>query len=211
MRTQPTCVSLLLAFILLVSICAAARAGTPPWFVDSFEGTAPQGWASFWNPWGNNITTDEAGTPSGGGQYTYHGPGQRVAYVMLDLKQRGADVRAYVGRLEAWLIAALAEFGVRAGRREGRVGVWVAKAGREVKIAAIGVRVRHWVTYHGVSLNVAPNLDHYRGIVPCGIDDAGVTSLADLGVAASLEDVDRALRKTFGAAFGEKDQAVGMR
>ncbi|MCH9012461.1 MAG: lipoyl(octanoyl) transferase LipB [Proteobacteria bacterium] len=146
-----------------------------------------------------------------GGQYTYHGPGQRVAYVMLDLKQRGADVRAYVVRLEAWLIAALAEFGVRAGRREGLVGVWVAKAGREAKIAAIGVRVRHWVTYHGVSLNVAPNLDHYRGIVPCGIDDAGVTSLVDLGVAASLEDVDRALRKTFGAAFGEKDQAVGMR
>ncbi len=145
-----------------------------------------------------------------GGQYTYHGPGQRVAYVMLDLKQRGADVRAYVGRLEAWLIAALAEFGVRAGRREGLVGVWVAKAGREAKIAAIGVRVRHWVTYHGVSLNVAPNLDHYRGIVPCGIDDAGVTSLADLGVAASLEDVDRALRKSFDAAFGEKDQAVGM-
>ena len=146
-----------------------------------------------------------------GGQYTYHGPGQRVAYVMLDLKQRGADVRAYVGRLEAWLIAALAEFGVRAGRRQGLVGVWVAKAGREAKIAAIGVRVRHWVTYHGVSLNVAPNLDHYRGIVPCGIDDAGVTSLADLGVAASLEDVDRALTKTFDAAFGDPDQAVGMR
>ena len=146
-----------------------------------------------------------------GGQYTYHGPGQRVAYVMLDLKQRGADVRAYVGRLEAWLIAALAEFGVRAGRREGLVGVWVAKAGREAKIAAIGVRVRHWVTYHGVSLNVAPNLDHYRGIVPCGIDDAGVTSLADLGIAASLEDVDRALTKTFDAAFGDPDQAVGMR
>ncbi|MCH7932211.1 MAG: lipoyl(octanoyl) transferase LipB [Proteobacteria bacterium] len=146
-----------------------------------------------------------------GGQYTYHGPGQRVAYVMLDLKQRGADVRAYVGRLEAWLIAALAEFGVRAGRRQGLVGVWVAKAGREAKIAAIGVRVRHWVTYHGVSLNVAPNLDHFRGIVPCGIDDAGVTSLADLGVAASLEDVDRALTKTFDAAFGDPDQAVGMR
>ena len=144
-----------------------------------------------------------------GGQYTYHGPGQRVAYVMLDLKQRGADVRAYVGRLEAWLIAALAEFGVRAGRREGLVGVWVAKAGREAKIAAIGVRVRHWVTYHGVSLNVAPNLDNYRGIVPCGIDDAGVTSLADLGVAASLEDIDQALRKTFDAAFGEKDHTIG--
>ncbi|MFQ5958623.1 MAG: lipoyl(octanoyl) transferase LipB, partial [Alphaproteobacteria bacterium] len=116
--------------------------------------------------------------PSGrGGQYTYHGPGQRVAYVMLDLKARGADVRAYVHGLEDWLIAALAAFGVRGERRADRVGVWVANGGSEAKIAAIGVRVRRWVTYHGVSLNVCPDLGHYRGIVACGVREHGVTSL----------------------------------
>ena len=142
--------------------------------------------------------------PSGrGGRYTYHGPGQRVAYVLLDLKVRGADVRAYVGRLEEWLIAALAEFGVRGERRAGRVGVWVVRGDGEAKIAAIGVRIRRWVTYHGVSLNVAPNLDHYRGIVACGYDGYGVTSLADLGVAATMADVDRALRDSFEVYFGD--------
>ena len=137
-----------------------------------------------------------------GGEYTYHGPGQRIAYVMLDLKARGADVRAYVGRLEAWLIATLAEFGVQGGRRDDRVGVWVQGATGEAKIAAIGVRIRRWVSYHGVSLNVAPELDHYRGIVPCGIREHGVTSLAALGVAATMADVDAALRRTFGDIFG---------
>ena len=136
-----------------------------------------------------------------GGEYTYHGPGQRVAYVMLDLKARGPDVRAHVGRLEAWLIATLAEFGVRGERRGDRVGVWVARAAGEAKIAAIGVRIRRWVSYHGVSLNVAPELDHYRGIVPCGIREHGVTSLAALGVTATMDNVDAALRKTFGGIF----------
>ncbi len=137
-----------------------------------------------------------------GGQYTYHGPGQRIAYVLLDLAARDRDVRAHVGRLERWLGAILAEFAVRGERREGRVGVWVERGGGEAKIAAIGVRVRHWVTYHGVSLNVAPNLDHYRGIVPCGIREHGVTSLKDLGVDATMDQIDRAARKTFAAVFG---------
>ena len=136
-----------------------------------------------------------------GGQYTYHGPGQRVAYVMLDLKARGGDLRAYVTRLENWLIAVLDQFGVRGERREGRIGVWVVDGASEAKIAAIGVRVRRWVTYHGVSLNVAPNLDHYRGIVSCGIREHGVTSLADLGIEATMEEVDRSLRETFETLF----------
>ncbi len=138
-----------------------------------------------------------------GGQYTYHGPGQRIAYVMLDLKQRGGDVRAYVGDLEHWLITTLAAFGVRGERRDGRVGVWVDRGhGDDVKIAAIGVRIRRWVTYHGISLNIAPNLDHYQGIVACGIREHGVTSLADLGIEASMEEVDDVLKETFGPVFG---------
>ncbi len=136
-----------------------------------------------------------------GGQYTYHGPGQRVAYVMLDLKSRGSDLRAYVGRLEDWLIATLGHFGLRGERREGRVGVWVVDGASEAKIAAIGVRVRRWVSYHGISLNVAPELDHYRGIVSCGIREHGVTSLADLGVTATMDEVDSVLRETFGTLF----------
>lgn len=142
-----------------------------------------------------------------GGQYTYHGPGQRVGYVMLDLKKRGQDVRKYVGDLERWLIATLAEFGVTGELREGRVGVWVRRpdkgAGREDKIAAIGVRIRKWVTFHGVSLNVDPALDHFDGIVPCGISQHGVTSLADLGVTATMADVDVAMKKTFAEVFGQ--------
>jgi lipoyl(octanoyl) transferase len=137
-----------------------------------------------------------------GGQYTYHGPGQRIAYVLLDLDRFGRDVRCHVWRLEEWMIAALARFNVRGERREGRIGVWVAApGGRENKIAAIGVRVRHWVTFHGVALNVDPDLEHYRGIVPCGIADHGVTSLADLGLTASMADVDMALRATFADVF----------
>lgn len=168
-----------------------------------------------------------------GGQYTYHGPGQRIAYVMLDLKRRDAmDVRAYVQQLERWLIEALARFGVEAFTREGRVGVWTyipspcrgedqgggklaptesvapspplppAGGGRsEAKIAALGIRIRKWVTYHGISLNVNPDLSHYAGIVPCGISEHGVTSLAALGVSTSMTEVDAVLRESFGAVF----------
>jgi lipoyl(octanoyl) transferase len=139
-----------------------------------------------------------------GGRYTYHGPGQRIAYIMLDLRRRGQDVRCYVHQLEEWIIRTLARFGVRGERRDGRVGIWVARAGgREEKIAAIGVRVRQWVTYHGLALNVDPELEHYRGIVPCGITEHGVTSLAALGITATMGDVDAALRSTFDEVFGE--------
>ncbi len=144
-----------------------------------------------------------------GGQFTYHGPGQRVAYVMLDLKRRQQDVRAYVCALEAWLIATLATFGVTGVTRNGRVGVWVARPDKpggiaEDKIAALGVRIRRWATFHGVALNVAPDLDQFQGIVPCGIAEPqyGVTSLADLGIATTFADVDAALRTTFAAIFG---------
>jgi lipoyl(octanoyl) transferase len=138
-----------------------------------------------------------------GGRYTYHGPGQRIAYVMLDLRQRNRDVRAHVHNLEAWVIAALDRFNVRGERREGRVGIWVDRGnGREDKIGAIGVRVRHWVTFHGISLNVEPDLSHYEGIVPCGISDQGVTSLVDLGLPVTMEDVDVVLRETWAEAFG---------
>ncbi len=137
-----------------------------------------------------------------GGEYTYHGPGQRVAYVMLDLGRRGRDVRQFVRRLEDWLIATLGHFDVVGELRQGRVGIWVRRGGgREDKIAAIGVRVRRWVTYHGISLNVSPDLGHYDGIVPCGISAHGVTSLADLGVDATMVEVDAALRATFDGAF----------
>ena len=145
-----------------------------------------------------------------GGEYTYHGPGQRVAYAMLDLNKRGRDVRAYVAKLEAWIIETLAHFNVQAGRREGRVGVWVDRPDRpalpdgrpaEDKIAAIGVRIRKWVTFHGISINVEPDLSHYQGIVPCGLADYGVTSLVDLGIPASMDDLDIALRRGFAQIF----------
>jgi lipoyl(octanoyl) transferase len=138
-----------------------------------------------------------------GGQFTYHGPGQRVAYVMLDLKRRATDVRRYVQDLEEWLIRTLARFGVNGERRDGRVGIWVIRDnGREDKVAAIGVRVRRWVTYHGIALNVAPDLDHFNGIVPCGIRGHGVTSLADLGLNISLGETDAALQAEFERLFG---------
>jgi lipoyl(octanoyl) transferase len=137
-----------------------------------------------------------------GGQYTYHGPGQRVGYVMLDLQKRGSDLRAYVHDLEEWLIRALDRFSVKGERRPGRVGIWIDEGGgKESKIAAIGVRVRHWITFHGVSLNVDPDLSHYRGIVPCGVREHGVTSLAALGITASMADVDLALRAAFAQVF----------
>jgi lipoyl(octanoyl) transferase len=141
-----------------------------------------------------------------GGQFTYHGPGQRVAYVMLDLNARGRDVRAFVRGLEQWIIAALNAFGVPAEVREGRVGVWVRRSGpgwsREDKVAAIGVKVRKWVSFHGVSLNVEPDLGHFSGIVPCGIAEHGVTSLVDLGVPATMDEADAALKSAFHAVFG---------
>jgi lipoyl(octanoyl) transferase len=137
-----------------------------------------------------------------GGQFTYHGPGQRVGYVMLDLKRRGGDVRCFVYELEEWLIRTLARFGVKGERRDGRVGIWVVRGRDEDKIAALGVRVRRWVTFHGVALNVDPDLTHFSGIVPCGIREHGVTSLADLGLPVTMADVDVALRAAFEEVFG---------
>ncbi|GAB5439584.1 lipoyl(octanoyl) transferase LipB [Falsiruegeria mediterranea] len=145
-----------------------------------------------------------------GGQYTYHGPGQRVVYVMLDVGKRGRDVRKFVEQLETWVIAALAEFNVRGEIREGRVGVWVERddkpltasgARAEDKIAAIGIRLRKWVSFHGISINVEPDLDHFGGIVPCGIAEHGVTSLVDLGLPVTMDDVDLALKRTFDQVF----------
>ncbi len=149
--------------------------------------------------------------PTGrGGQYTYHGPGQRIGYVMLDLARRGGDVRRFVHDLEEWLIATLARFNVRGERREGRIGIWVDRGPhplggrREDKIAALGIRVRRWVTFHGVALNVDCDLAHFKGIVPCGISDDryGVTSLLDLGIIATMEEVDMAMQGAFTAVFG---------
>jgi lipoyl(octanoyl) transferase len=143
-----------------------------------------------------------------GGQYTYHGPGQRIAYVMLDLQRRGMDVRGYVALLEDWLIATLHRFNLRGERRDGRVGIWIDRgkdaAGRcrEDKIGAIGVRVRRWVTYHGIALNVEPDLSHYAGIVPCGIQDHGVTSLVDLGLPVDMAEVDVQLAQAWDDVFG---------
>ena len=143
-----------------------------------------------------------------GGQMTYHGPGQRVAYLMLDLKRRGPDVRRYVATLEEWLIRTLSAFNIRGERREDRVGVWVRRPdkgpGYEDKIAAIGIRVTRWVTLHGVALNIEPDLSHFAGIVPCGVNETryGVTSLADLGHLASMPEVDRVMRREFEALFG---------
>jgi lipoyl(octanoyl) transferase len=139
-----------------------------------------------------------------GGQFTYHGPGQRVAYVMLDLNRRDKDVRVLVWRLEEWLIRALSAFGIRGERRSDRVGVWVSRAepGKEDKIAAIGIRIKRWVSFHGISFNVDPDLSHYEGIVACGVTTQGVTSLRALGSPASMHEVDKALRREFEVVFG---------
>ena len=145
-----------------------------------------------------------------GGEYTYHGPGQRVAYVMLDLKRRREDVRAFVAALEDWIIGALAAFNVRGERREDRVGVWVTRPDRpliggmpaEDKIAAIGIRLRKWASFHGISINVEPDLGHFSGIVPCGISGYGVTSLVDLGLPVTMADLDVALKVSFERIFG---------
>ncbi len=145
-----------------------------------------------------------------GGEYTYHGPGQRVVYVMLDVGKRGHDVRRFVKQLESWVIAALAEFNVHGEIREGRVGVWVQRKDKpltasglpaEDKIAAIGIRLRKWISFHGISINVEPDLEHFSGIVPCGIREYGVTSLVDLGLPVTMADVDVALRKAFATVF----------
>tara|TARA_B110000971_G_scaffold200529_1_gene218642 strand:+ start:447 stop:1088 length:642 start_codon:yes stop_codon:yes gene_type:complete len=148
-----------------------------------------------------------------GGQYTYHGPGQRIAYTMLDLNKRGKDVRKYVHSLEEWIIQTLAEFDIKGERRKDRVGVWVVRDDKpasssgqflEDKIAAVGVRLRKWISFHGIAINVDPNLNHYKGIVPCGIQQHGVTSLADLGLKVTIEDLDKALIKTFDNVFEKK-------
>ncbi|MCT4559638.1 MAG: lipoyl(octanoyl) transferase LipB [Pelagimonas sp.] len=147
-----------------------------------------------------------------GGQYTYHGPGQRVIYAMLDLNKRGKDVRAFVQKLEAWVIATLAEFNLTGHIRDGRVGVWIERPDRprlatggmaEDKIAAIGIRLRRWVSFHGISINVEPDLEHFGGIVPCGITDYGVTSLVDLGLPVSMQDLDVVLMQQFDTTFGD--------
>jgi lipoyl(octanoyl) transferase len=152
-----------------------------------------------------------------GGQYTYHGPGQRVVYVMLDVGRRGRDVRCFVRDLEAWVIAALAEFNVSGEIRPGRVGVWVARpdkpplpdgSPREDKIAAIGIRLRRWVSFHGISINVDPDLSHFDGIVPCGIRDHGVTSLVDLGLPVAMTDLDVVLKRTFATVLGDAARAA---
>lgn len=147
-----------------------------------------------------------------GGQFTYHGPGQRVAYVMLDLKRREPDLRRFVAALESWLIATLDGFNIRGERREDRVGVWVRRPekaeGAEDKIAAIGIRVRRWVSFHGISLNVEPELSHFDGIVPCGVSEHGVTSLVDLGLPLTMADVDSVLRAEFERIFGPTDVAM---
>lgn len=154
-----------------------------------------------------------------GGEYTYHGPGQRVAYVMLDLKRRREDVRAFVAALEAWIIASLAAFNVRGERREDRVGVWVVRPDRppapdgtaaEDKIAAIGIRLRRWVSFHGIAVNVEPDLSHFSGIVPCGVSDHGVTSLVDLGLPVTLDDFDVALKAAFRKVFGPVAEAAAQ-
>jgi lipoyl(octanoyl) transferase len=158
---------------------------------------------------GTSATPDELVAPMNlpvfatgrGGRYTYHGPGQRIAYVLLDLKRFGCDLRGHVHRLEELVIRTLADLGLRGERRPDRIGVWVVRDGREAKIAAIGVRVRRWVSYHGLAINIAPDLGHFGGIIPCGIREHGVTSLRALGFAAELSDIDAGLRKHFDAVF----------
>lgn len=185
---------------------AAIRAGTAPELVWALE--HPPLYTA-----GTSAADDELLDPRGlpvyrsgrGGRFTWHGPGQRVAYVMLDLRQRGADVRAFVCDLEGWIIATLARFGVKGERRAGRVGIWVAQpSGHEEKIAAIGVRVRHWISYHGIAVNIAPDLAHFAGIVPCGIAEHGVTSLAAQGADPGMAAFDEALRAEFETVFGRR-------
>ena len=179
---------------------AAIRAGTEPelaWLVEHpplFTAGTSADPAELFNPQGFEVF--EAGR---GGRYTYHGPGQRVGYVMLDLEKRGRDIRRFVHSLEGWMIGALDTLGVEARREPGRIGLWTGSGAAEAKIGAIGVRVKRWVTLHGFSINVAPDLTHFSGIVPCGIEQFGVTSLEALGKTASMADLDAALQSTFPA------------
>ena len=177
---------------------AAIRAGTASelaWLVEHpplFTAGTSADPAELFNPQGFDVV--EAGR---GGRYTYHGPGQRVGYVMLDLEKRGRDIRHFVDSLEGWMIAALGDLGIIARREPGRIGIWTGSGSGEAKIGAIGVRVKRWVTLHGFSINVAPDLAHFSGIVPCGIEAFGVTSLNALGISAKMADLDRALGATF--------------
>ena len=202
-RTDDRPVPYLEALAAMEERVGAVRAGTAPELVWLLEHPALYTAGTSADPAellaGSTLPVHRAGR---GGRYTYHGPGQRIAYVMLDLARRGADLHAFVAGLEAWVIAALARFGVEGMRRQGRVGVWVIEAdGRESKVAAIGVRVRRWVSFHGISINLDPDLSHYRGIVPCGIREHGVTSLRALGVEATMAQLDAALRETFEQAL----------
>ena len=207
-RTEPGLLAYPAALASMQARAAAIRAGTAGelvWLVEHpplyTAGTSADP-ADLANP--DGLPVFSAGR---GGQWTFHGPGQRTAYVLLDLARPHGrvpprDIKAFVWGLEEWLIRALARFGVRGERRAGRVGIWVARGGDEEKIAAIGVRLTRWVSWHGVALNVAPDLRHFAGIVPCGIRDHGVTSLAALGVSATLPDADAALRAAWPEVFG---------
>jgi lipoyl(octanoyl) transferase len=197
-RVEPGLLPYPAALATMDARAAAIRAGTAPelaWLVEHpplFTSGTSADPAELMNPAGFPVF--DAGR---GGRFTYHGPGQRVGYLMLDLDSRGRDVRHFVHTLEGWLIASLARLGVAARREPGRIGLWVGNGPDEAKIAAIGVRVKRWVTLHGFSINVAPDLSHFGGIVPCGIRDHGVTSLAVLGNKASMADLDAALRAEF--------------
>ena len=194
--TAPVAYAEALAF--MEQRAAAIRDGTAPeciWLLEHpplFTAGTSADPAELFNPM--ELPVYEAGR---GGRYTYHGPGQRVGYVMLDLEKRGKDIRRFVHQLEGWMIDTLGELGVSAHRAPGRIGIWVGEGRNEAKIGALGVRVKRWVTLHGFALNVAPDLSHFAGIVPCGISEFGVTSLAELGKQMPLEGVDAALKRSF--------------
>ena len=197
-RTSDTPVPYTEALAFMEQRAAAIRAGTAPecvWLLEHpplFTAGTSADVAELFNP--QHFPVFEAGR---GGRYTYHGPGQRIAYVMLDLEKRGKDVRCFVHALEGWMIAALAELGLSAHRAPGRIGIWAGEGTHEAKIGALGVRVKRWVTLHGFALNVAPDLSHFGGIVPCGISEFGVTSLDKLGKQMPMKRVDAALKRCF--------------
>ena len=208
-RVEPGLTDYAHALATMDARAAAIRAGTAPelaWLVEHpplFTSGTSADPAELTNPAG--FPVHHAGR---GGRFTYHGPGQRVGYLMLDLDARGRDIRHFVHSLEAWLIAALARLGVAARREPGRIGLWVGQGADEAKIAAIGVRVKRWVTLHGFSVNVSPNLDHFGGIIPCGISDFGVTSLEKLGNTASMADLDASLKAEFANFLANLSRSV---
>ena len=208
-RVEPGLTDYAHALATMDARAAAIRAGTAPelaWLVEHpplFTSGTSADPAELTNPAG--FPVHHAGR---GGRFTYHGPGQRVGYLMLDLDARGRDIRHFVHSLEAWLIAALARLGVAARREPGRIGLWVGQGADEAKIAAIGVRVKRWVTLHGFSVNVAPNLDHFGGIVPCGISEYGVTSLEKLGNTATMADLDASLKAEFANFLANLSRSV---